>query len=637
MDSPENFTKMSGIRTSHNTIVEDLENLKLSDFKLLGLLGDGAYGEVWKARHKLTGQFFALKIVEKVKVSRMLSQFNREINILYTISHPNIIRLYQHFEDSLYFYLVMELVENGTLRDRISVLNPLSEPEIQSIFWQILQAVDYLHSQVPPIIHRDIKPENIMFDNNLVKLCDFGFSNYYDQERKTSCGTLEYLSPEIVERRSHDTSVDIWSLGILLYELFTGVTPFSDGNNEQVLMNISQSFFRVPLNIPPLVKDVISLMLDKNQTRRFTALEIKQHRWLEQLNTKNIKEKNLLPPKNLQKKSGIFSQKDFMLTPSPKDLKSSMAFSFRKSINSMKTEIMNKSSGVKNTKTLVSKHRTMLSLNSEKLKEIEKKLEIKKEKFLTVCSKEKIFLSKIRDADYDILRLMDVCEVGVFKQKVLELREEFEEKVKEFGIQSDILKNLRQQVKITTISMIEKEEELKELRKTLSALKENSIKSYNNTEVQVRELKEFVNILRTKLKVTENPIPLIGVDQRLSEEIVNFISEYMENSSDSLNLNLKRIVLQTDNRTKALEKKFSGLKIEYSEEREKIINEIKKKKDFFFSGLKRKQFFDYQKVVGENRMKENEMLTLVEQARMKESLKCADIIDIAIARNKLYV
>lgn len=629
---------MSGIATCHNTIVEDLENLKLADFKVLGLLGDGAYGEVWKARHKLTGQFFAIKIVEKQKVSKMISQFNREISILYTISHPNIIKLYQHFEDSLFFYLVMELAENGTLRDRISMLTPLSEPEIQIYFWQIIQAVDYLHSQVPPIIHRDIKPENIMFDNNnTIKLCDFGFSNYYDQERKTSCGTLEYLSPEIVEKRGHNTSVDIWSLGILLYEMFTGVTPFSDGNNEQVLMNISQSFLRVPLNIPPLAKDLISLMLDKNQTRRFSALEIKQHRWLEPLNTEYQKEKNFLHPEKNKKKSEIFSQKDFMLTPSPKDSKNSIVFSLRKSINSMKNQLISKSTRVKNTKTLVSNHRTMLSFNSDKLKEIEKKLEKKKEKFSSILSNEKIILSQIKDANYDILRLTDICEVGVFKQKVLELREEFSQKHQEFLIQSEILKNLREQVKITTISMIEKEEELKELRKNLNALKEDSIKTYKKTEIEVRELKEFKNILNTKLKVTENPIPLVGADQKLSEEIVNFISEYMENSSDSLNLNLKRLILQTENRLKGLEKKFSGLKVEYSEEREKIINEIKKKKDNFFSGLKRKQFFDYQKVVVENRVKENEMMALVEQARMKENLECAELIDIAIARNKLCV
>jgi aurora kinase len=627
---------MSGTKAQYNPNVEDSDNLKLSHFKLLGLLGDGAYGEVWKARHKLTGQFFAIKIVAKEKVSSALDQFNREIRIMSSLSHPNIIKLYQHFEDSSFFYLVMELAENGTLRDKISILTPLPEPEIQTYFWQLLLAVDYLHSHMPPIIHRDIKPENIMFDNqNSLKLCDFGFSNYYDQERKTSCGTLEYLSPEIVERRSHDTSVDVWSLGILLYEMFTSVTPFSDGTNQQVLSNISKSLLRVPLNIPPLAKDLISLMLDRNQDRRFTVSEIRQHRWLKIFQSKNEKSTGLT--EKPKKKSGIFTPEEFLLNPSPKDLKNSMVFSFRKSINCMKNEILHKSSGVKNTKTLVSKHRTMLSVNLEKLKETEKDLERKKKEFTEVASKEKIILSKIKDADYDIARLMNVCEVGVFKQKVLDFREEYLQKVKEFEIQSEILKNLRQQVKITTISTIEKEEELRELRKNLNTLREDLIKSFKDTEIQVRELKEYSNFLKTKLKMNENPIPLTGPDLQLSNDIVTFISDHMESNKDDLSLHLKRLLMQTESKSKTLEKKLAGLKTEISEEREKIINDIKKKKDLFFSGLKRLQHLDHSRVLNENRAKESEILVLIEQSRLKEKEKNTDLIDIAIARNKLYV
>ena len=140
----------------------------------------------------------------------MLEQFQREICIMYMISHPHIIKLFSHFEDHSSFYLVMELAENGNLRDKILQIPSLQENEIKQYFLETLLAIEYLHSYIPPIIHRDIKPENIMFDKDQkVKLCDFGFSNYYDEERKTSCGTLEYLPPEIVKKQSHDTSVDI--------------------------------------------------------------------------------------------------------------------------------------------------------------------------------------------------------------------------------------------------------------------------------------------------------------------------------------------------------------------------------------------------------------------------------------------
>lgn len=628
---------MSGTKAQYNPNVEDLDNLKLSHFKLLGLLGDGAYGEVWKARHRSTDQFFAIKIVSKEKVASAMGQFYREIRIMSSLSHPNIIKLYQHFEDSSFFYLVMELAENGTLRDKISIISPLSESDIQSYFWQILMAVEYLHSHVPPIIHRDIKPENIMFDNtNTLKLCDFGFSNYYDQERKTSCGTLEYLSPEIVERRSHDTSVDIWSLGILLYEMFTSVTPFSDGTNEQVLQNISKSLLRVPLNIPPLAKDLISLMLDRNQMRRFTALEIRQHRWLVSFNQGNPDKVQTLPEKK-KKKSGIFTPEEILLNPSPKDLKNSVVFSCRKNINCMKNEILNKTTGVKTTKTLVSTHKTLLSSYQEKLKEIEKEVEEKKKGLAGIIKNETIIFSKIKDSDYDISRLMNVCEVGVFKLKILELKEEFGQKAKEFEIQSEILKNLRQKVKITSISNFEKEDELREIKKNLKSLKDDLVKSSKDTEVQVRELKEYSNFLKSQLKMNDNPIPLTGPDLALSNDIVTFISDHMETNKDDLSLHLKRLIMQTDSKVKTLEKRFSSLKTEILEEREKIINNIKKKKDHFFSSLKRQQYQEHQKILQENYLKESEILSQIDQARQSEKSKTADLTDIAIARNQLFV
>ena len=631
------LTKMSGTKAQYNPNVEDLDNLKLSHFKLLGLLGDGAYGEVWKARHRSTDQFFAIKIVSKEKVSSAMGQFYREIRIMSSLSHPNIIKLYQHFEDSSFFYLVMELAENGTLRDKISIISPLCESDIQSYFWQILMAVEYLHSHVPPIIHRDIKPENIMFDNaNSLKLCDFGFSNYYDQERKTSCGTLEYLSPEIVERRSHDTSVDIWSLGILLYEMFTSVTPFSDGTNEQVLQNISKSLLRVPLNIPPLAKDLISLMLDKNQIRRFTALEIRQHRWLMSFNLESTDKVAALPERK-KKKSGIFTPEEILLNPSPKDLKNSVVFSCRKNINCMKNEILNKTTGVRTTKTLVSTHKTLLSSYQEKLKEIEKEVEEKKKGLAGIIKNETIIFSKIKDSDYDISRLMNVCEVGVFKLRILELKEEFAQKAKEFEIQSEILKNLRQKVKITSISNYEKEDELREIKKNLKSLKDDLVKSAKDTEVQVRELKEYSNFLKSQLKMNDNPIPLTGPDLALSNDIVTFISDHMETNKDDLSLHLKRLIMQTDSKAKTLEKRFSSLKNEILEEREKIINNIKKKKDHFFSSLKRQQYQDHQKILQENFDRESEILTQIDQARQSEKSKTADLTDIAIARNQLFV
>lgn len=612
---------------------------KVSDFKFLSLLGDGAYGEVWKARHKASGQYFAIKIVPKEKVTKMLAQFQREICIMYMISHSNIIRLYHHFEDSTSFYLVMELAENGTLRDKISPITPMTECEIKQYFLETMLAVEYLHSQVPPIIHRDIKPENIMFDKmNKVKLCDFGFSNYYDEERKTACGTLEYLPPEIVEKRGHDTSVDIWSLGVLLYEMFTGVTPFSDGTNEQVLKNISTSIFRCPLNIPPLAKDLISLMLDRNLLRRITAKEIKEHRWIKDF-VHSQADLRRSSSRNDKSRGHLLEIKheDLLLSPSPRDMSNSMVFSFRKSINTMKNQILDKTHGMKNTKTLVTRQKDLLSAKIRIMKELEKKLEDRRQSFNQITSNEKLIAAKIKDLDYDICRIVNVCEVGSLKQKVMELREDYLQKEKECSIQTDILKTLRQQVKIRTISIIEKEEEFRDLAKSLGQLREDTIKTGKQTEIQIHELTEFLSLLKKKLQNSINPVPLVGIDQKISEEIVAFISNYMDKNSEDLSFKIRRLISSAETKARSIEKRFSSLKIECSEEREKIITEIKKKKDIFLSNLRRKQHKDLQSTLTKNRDSEVNFIGFIEQARMKENECCAEVIDIAIARNKLYV
>lgn len=615
------------------------EYLKPADFKFLCLLGDGAYGEVWKSRYKKTEQYYAIKIVSKEKVALMLPQFQREIYIMYIVSHPHIIKLYEHFEDFTSYYLVMELAENGTLRDKLSQVVHLEEKTIKQYFLETLLAVEYLHSHVPPIIHRDIKPENIMFDKGgRVKLCDFGFSNYYDTERKTACGTLEYLPPEIVEKKYHGTSVDIWSLGILLYEMFTGVTPFSDGDNAQVLSNISSLNVKCPLEVPPLAKDLISLMLEKNHDKRLRAKEVKEHRWVQEFEPRpGTIMQELVPTLIKQGKITGSLKGEVAFTPSPREINNSIVFSFRKSINSMKNHILDKNLGINNTRSLVTKHKDMLSTNLKILKQLEKKLHEKKAKFSEIVSKEKLMTAKIKDLDYDILRIVNVCEAGVFKNKVFELRNEVEQQSKECKIQSEILKNLRQKVKLSTISIFEKEDELQELCKSLNEIKERSIKENKETELEIHELFEYSKLLTTQVMNSKNPFPLVGLDQKLSEEIVTFVSNYMDENPEDLAFALRRLINLTESKARSLEKSFSNMKILYSEEREKILTLIKKKKDQFFSLLRRKQHGDIQKISQENREKEYKIINFIENSRQKENEHCVEVLDITIAQNKILV
>jgi serine/threonine protein kinase len=207
-------------------------------------IGKGGFGRVWKVRHKDTDKVYVIKVMCKQNIisQKMTDQINREIEIMYRINHPHIIKLINHFEDDENLYLIMELGAKGQL---FSLLNKFRHgfDQIRAAQYmrEIISAVKYLHSFNPPIIHRDIKPENILLDENgRCKLADFGWSNYVmpDNTRRTFCGTPEYLAPEMVNKKGHDTSVDIWALGVLCFELLTGKLPFRGKNTLELFSNI---------------------------------------------------------------------------------------------------------------------------------------------------------------------------------------------------------------------------------------------------------------------------------------------------------------------------------------------------------------------------------------------------------------
>ncbi len=146
------------------------------------------------------------------------------------------------------------------------------------IFYQTALAIQYLHER--NVIHRDIKPENILFDKNFnVKLCDFGWSCVNDQEdvRTSVCGTYEYMSPEIVNEKSHTDKVDIWCLGILLYELLHGYPPFKADNMEEIQQEFNQMNIMINQTISPDCKDLLQRILKVDKNRRYDIDEILEH------------------------------------------------------------------------------------------------------------------------------------------------------------------------------------------------------------------------------------------------------------------------------------------------------------------------------------------------------------------------
>jgi aurora kinase len=220
---------------------------KISDFTLIKELGTGTFGRVLLVQHKLTQAQYAIKAIDKRNIVNYQERnyFRREIEIMYRIHHPNVVKLFGHFEDNTYCYFIMEYIEGGNIysyipKNGISIINT---QQVASIIKDVISATYFLHHMNPPIIHRDIKPENVLLASGMVaKLTDFGWSNYMNEgyKRTTVCGTPVYLAPEMINKTGHDEKVDIWCIGVLLFELMTGIQPWSGNDIQTVKYNINR-------------------------------------------------------------------------------------------------------------------------------------------------------------------------------------------------------------------------------------------------------------------------------------------------------------------------------------------------------------------------------------------------------------
>ena len=265
---------------------------KISDFDKEREIGKGGFGLVWKVIHKKTQKVYCIKVIKKdgIVQQKLVDQMNREIEIMYILNNPHCLRLKNHFEDDTNFYLVMPLASKGQLYRVLKKFRKFDERTAAQILRETISALQYLHSFKPPIIHRDIKPENLLLnEGGRILLADYGWSNFNMEGdvRKTFCGTPEYIAPEMLLKKGHDTRVDIWSIGILMFELLSGYSPFVAKSNQELYQNIRRLKIQWPKDMPPLAKNLISKILKLNPADRPSFDEILNHQWFKQ--TKIIK------------------------------------------------------------------------------------------------------------------------------------------------------------------------------------------------------------------------------------------------------------------------------------------------------------------------------------------------------------
>jgi len=251
-------------------------------------IGEGSYGSVCKAKNKATSSIRAVKSISKAQMKN-LERFKQEIAIMKLMDHPNIIKLFETFEDHRNIYLVMELCSGGELFDRIIDAGHFTEVQAAILMQQIIRAIYYMHEN--KVCHRDLKPENFLFqtkdplEKNILKLIDFGLSCKYEpgQVLTTKAGTPYYVAPQVLAGK-YDHASDLWSCGVIMFVLLCGYPPFYGENDADVLSKVRLGNFSFNAsdwkNVSEDAKNLIRMMLKMNPRDRYTAEQALNHEWI---------------------------------------------------------------------------------------------------------------------------------------------------------------------------------------------------------------------------------------------------------------------------------------------------------------------------------------------------------------------
>jgi len=262
-------------------------NGKVADRYALGReLGRGGFSIVKEATDKATGMKYAAKIIEKTASEEELNLLQREIDIMKKLNHVNIIQLQEVFDEPDHIYLILELITGGELFDQIVSRGSYSEKDAANIVKQILEAVQYMHSN--GIAHRDLKPENLLCSgpaNEIIKVTDFGLSKDFGEATlQTSCGTPDYVAPEVLRGAPYDNSVDLWSIGVITYILLCGFPPFYGNSDQEIFEKILKAEYDFPAPdwdvISDDAKNFIRQILVLDPHKRPTSAEALQHPWM---------------------------------------------------------------------------------------------------------------------------------------------------------------------------------------------------------------------------------------------------------------------------------------------------------------------------------------------------------------------
>ena len=638
------------------SVINGLEpEATIKDFTILSTIGEGSFGKVFLVSHNKTKSKYAIKRISKLDKNNQEGKtyFKREIEIMYKIHQSNIVRLFNHFEDNEYCYFVMEYIENGNLFEQPAWKNNKCFPsnDVAKIIKEIICAVYYLHNMDPPIIHRDIKPENVLIDKNgVAKLTDFGWSNYVDSNevRRTYCGTPVYLAPEMIKEIGHDEHLDIWCIGVLLFELLTGNVPFKGKDIDSLNNNILQLKIVWPKDISNTAKNLILKILKRDPGDRISLVDMLKHPFFKQkLNNDHLEEDLIkpdgvkLPPFLLSKYSIEYYDKIilgnfYQELNGKKDLNEQEVKNIEQNKENKENNDLNninqngerhksEPETVLNTEDIDNNSIPMNGLTSLKSIENDQKEEVNDDFLMNNKNSINIFnefgdsisnfegkesITQSIGGDNNLKQLYsslvkDYEKLNKNYNEVVSINQEQKQKIEELNARNNLLQK-------------EKENLLKEIDKSIT--EKLKLKSELEIKKQKLELNEFsIKNLKNKNNI-ENAVD--NSDMLEMEKIIQEKNDELNKLREKINLFEKKNgdlglgIIQEENKNllKEMDEKLKKVKNFYEEEVKRLKDEFKKEKD------------NYDLII---KVKDDEITRLVKnkgEIRVQENKKYEEVI-----------
>lgn len=275
----------------------------IADLKLDRVIGCGAWGCVWHAVHRDTGESYAVKAMSKYGLikDKQADHALSERKILPKLDHPFIVKFESFAQDKRCIYFVQEFINGGEFLTLLKQNKRLSTAATQFYAAQIAVTLKYIHSR--GIVYRDLKPENMLVDRKgYLKLIDFGLSkeikskDSFTETTMTICGTPHYIAPEILKNKGYSYEVDWWSFGVVLYETLIGIMPFEGKNASELFYNIAHEKVRFPADFDENAKTLIAGLLRKDPKKRYSAKKVLKHKFFAGVDFQALLERKLECP-----------------------------------------------------------------------------------------------------------------------------------------------------------------------------------------------------------------------------------------------------------------------------------------------------------------------------------------------------